>query len=163
MPLCQEIFTVNQFLYDTEIISWDQRASAELRGKSYRCRFYLPALMPGINGLIHQTFNCLGRDLCYRYQPSECMYMALIKYSASLNTLRRQKSASMSRSKPYFLIFRNQILLISLPEKKERKKKKNHTWNHCTGSHFWNMFFPVCVPGLHQILSTWKSVTLQCA
>lgn len=66
------IFTVNQFLYDTEIISGSGRASAELRGKSCRCRFYLPALMPGINGLIHQTFNCLGRDLGCRYQLSKC-------------------------------------------------------------------------------------------
>lgn len=71
-PYIGGIFTVNQFLYDTEIISGSGRASAELRGKSCRCRFYLPALMPGINGLIHQTFNCLGRDLGCRYQLSKC-------------------------------------------------------------------------------------------
>lgn len=41
------IFTVNQFLYDTEIISRARGASAELGGKSCRSRFYLPALMPG--------------------------------------------------------------------------------------------------------------------
>lgn len=126
MPLRREIFTVNQFLYDTEIISWDQRASAELRGKLYRCRFYLPALMPGINGLIHQTFNCLGRDLCYRYQLSECMYMTLIKYSASLNALRRQIQPAGRGQSHILSFFRRQIFTHIITW----KKKKNHTWNH---------------------------------
>lgn len=160
MPLRREIFTVNQFLYDTEIISWDQRASAELRGKSYRCRFYLPALMPGINGLIHQTFNCLGRDLCYRYQLSECMYMTLIKYSASLNTLRRQNQPARRGQSHIFSFFEARFFYSYLYL---RKKKITRETVYCTSSPFWNMFFPLCVPGLHQILSTWKSVTLLCA